>query len=327
MKLMITGGMGFIGTNFTDKLLEETDWEIYVIDRLTYAANRRWEKVYKCPPPERLHIYIDDIINANTTDWPIVDAIIHFAAESHVDNSIGGAADFVHTNVAGTHKLLEYAKDIGVQRFLYISTDEVYGCTDVDSDYKFKETDILNPRNPYSATKAAGEHLTLAYWNTWDVPVVITRSSNNFGPWQHDEKLIPTVIRSVVQGKPVPVYGQGKNIREWISVLDNCYGILEVFEHGQEGEVYNIGSGYECSNFSLVMLITDYLAEEYNYDSEIHFVPDRRGHDLRYALDTSKIEAELGFIKPDDEAIECELENTIDWYWRKYEKKTDDSNT
>lgn len=316
MKVMITGGLGFIGTNFVKLIYGVTDWEILIVDKVTYAsdeywlhADRRWGR--------RLSILEDDIRNAREWDFD-VDAIIHFAAESHVDNAIDGPEPFIKSNVDGTFKLLEYAKSREVDRFLYISTDEVYGDVPYESKKLFKETTILNPQNPYSATKAAGEHLSLAYSHTHGMNVVMTRSCNNFGPHQHDEKLIPTVVRSVVQGRPVPVYGKGQNVREWIHVTDNCDGILEVFNHGSEGEVYNIGSGYRVKNFDLVMAITDHLSEKFGYENEIHFVTDRKGHDQRYALNSSKVVADLNWTQPQKERTENLLKDTVDWYEERY---------
>jgi len=314
MKIMITGGLGFIGTTFTKFILDTTPHTVALIDKMTYAFNHYWwEPENHLPYGPRFHLYQDDVFNANTNDWPTdVDVIVHFAAETHVDNSIGKAAPFIHTNVVGTHKLLEYAKAINVGKFVYISTDEVYGCTSLRSKRLFKETDKLCPNNPYSATKAAGEHLCMSYWHTFGVPIVITRSCNNYGPFQHREKLIPTVIRSIKEGKPIPVYGKGKNIREWIPVEENSRAILEVFYHGQVGAAYNIGSGWRLKNLDLIKLITRYLGK-----GKIQFVTDRLGHDLRYALDASKIESELGFKCLNEYECERYLENTIDWYWRR----------
>jgi len=318
MKIMVTGGLGFIGTEFVRLLLDETDHFVVIVDKQTYAANEYWwEGKNQGPYEGRMRLYIDDIVNANTHDWPVVDAIIHFAAETHVDNSIGKASPFIHTNVNGTHKLLEYAREVGVEKFLFVSTDEVYGCTPVSSQKCFSEKDQLNPRNPYSATKAAGELLCEAYRNTYDVPILITRSCNNYGPFQHDEKLIPTVVRSLAEGKPIPVYGRGANVREWIPVEENCRGILEVFERGRVGDIYNIGSGWRLPNLELVIRIIDFFGE-----GSLTFVKDRLGHDLRYALDSSKIAADLDWYASSPHKMWDKFEDTLLWYGGRYHYET-----
>lgn len=318
-KIMVTGAQGFIGTNFIKYLVDEVkfDGEIMIVDKMCPEASLYWR--FQRPLPPNVSFLHADIMEVRNHIFP-VDGIIHFAAESHVDRAIENAEDFLITNFLGTHALLEYAKNLTVsgvefKKFLYISTDEVYGDTPVDSTYEFKETDTLNPGNAYSATKAAGEHMCNAYLHTYGVPVVTTRSCNNFGPHQFHEKLIPTVIRNIVEDKPIPVYGEGKNVREWIPVEENCRAIWEVFNRGAAGEIYNIGSRFRMTNLELIEGIIDHLGK-----GEISFVTDRKGHDLRYALDPSKIETELGWKCDIDEGIWWSLFDTIDWYVDLYKR-------
>ena len=301
MKLLVTGGLGFIGSNFIQLVLEKyPDYSIINLDKLTYCGNPG----DVCNGP-----LVNDLISN-------VDVVVHFAAESHVDNSINEPFIFTKTNMLGTHVLLEAARQKKIKRFIMISTDEVYGSIREGS---FKETDGLFPNSPYAASKASADVLSRSYYKTYGLPVIVTRSSNNFGAYQHPEKLIPLFITNLIQGKKVPVYGDGKNIRDWIYVLDNCEGIDFVLHHGKLGEVYNVGGGNEIPNID----ITKMLLENFKLDNTfISYVEDRLGHDFRYALDCSKIN-NLGWNPKHD--FKTALDSTIEWYknndhWWKYLK-------
>jgi len=306
MRLLVTGGAGFIGSNFVHHVLEtHADDEIVTLDALTYAGSKaNLEDVLDDPRHEFVEGDIRDreLVSDLVAD---VDAIINFAAESHVDRSIEGATPFVSTNVQGTQTLLDAATNVGIDRFLQISTDEVYGQV---LEGSFSEDDPLNPRNPYAATKAGADLLANSFQTTHDLPVVITRTSNNFGPRQHTEKLIPKFIQNAAAGKSLPVYGDGSNVREWIYVEDNCRALDLVLREGTIGEVYNIGSHAEKTNLEVTEAILDAVGASGNL---IEFVEDRAGHDQRYALDTDKIEA-LGW-EP-QYSFEEGLERTVDYY-------------
>ncbi|MDB9235513.1 dTDP-glucose 4,6-dehydratase [Halorubrum ezzemoulense] len=306
MRILVTGGAGFIGSNFVHHVLDthEND-EIVTLDALTYAGSKaNLEGVLDDPRHEFVEGDIRDreLVTDLVAD---VDAIINFAAESHVDRSIDGAKPFVSTNVQGTQTLLDAANEVGIDRFLQISTDEVYGQV---LDGTFSEDDPLNPRNPYAATKAGADLLANSFQTTHDLPVVITRTSNNFGPRQHAEKLIPKFIQNAAAGKRLPVYGDGSNVREWIYVEDNCHALDLVLREGNIGEVYNIGSHAEKTNLEVTEAILDAVGAS---DDLIEFVEDRAGHDQRYALDTDKIEA-LGW-EP-QYSFEEGLERAVDYY-------------
>ena len=306
MRLLVTGGAGFIGSNFVHHVLKthEND-EIVTLDTLTYAGSKaNLEGVLDDPRHEFVEGDIRDqeLVTDLVAD---VDAIVNFAAESHVDRSIEGAKPFVSTNVQGTQTLLDAANEVGVDRFLQISTDEVYGQV---LDGTFSEDDPLNPRNPYAATKAGADLLANSFQTTHDLPVVITRTSNNFGPRQHAEKLIPKFIQNAAAGKALPVYGDGSNVREWIYVEDNCRALDLVLREGSIGEVYNIGSHAEKTNLEVTEAILDAVGAS---DDLIEFVEDRAGHDQRYALDTDKIEA-LGW-EP-QYSFEEGLKRAVDYY-------------
>ncbi|MDR5672228.1 dTDP-D-glucose 4,6-dehydratase [Halalkaliarchaeum sp. AArc-CO] len=306
MKILVTGGAGFIGSNFVQYMLtEHDDVEIITLDALTYAGSKgNLEPVIDDPR----HTFVEgdirdrDVVADLVAD---VDVIANFAAESHVDRSIDGSKPFVTTNVQGTQTLLDAAKETGVERFLQISTDEVYGQI---LDGNFSEDDQLNPRNPYAATKAGADLLAQSFHITHDVPVVITRTCNNFGPRQHPEKLIPKFIQNAAVGTPLPVYGDGSNVREWIYVEDNCRALDLVLREGAVGEIYNIGSHIEKTNLEVTEAILDVVGAD---DDLIKFVEDRAGHDQRYALETGKIEA-LGW-EP-DYTFERGLERTVNYY-------------
>lgn len=304
MHLLVTGGAGFIGSNYVRHVLATTeDVTVTTLDALTYAGNKR-----------NLHGVLDDprhtFIEGDIRDRELVDEyvssadeVVNFAAESHVDRSIEGAAPFVTTNIGGTQTLLDAALDHGVDRFVQISTDEVYG--EITEGY-FHEDDRLTPRNPYAATKAGADLLARSYYTTHDLPVVITRSSNNYGPYQHPEKLVPKLIERATAGESLPIYGDGSNVREWIYVLDNCRAIETVRTDGAVGETYNIGSGEELTNLEVARAVVDEVGASENL---IEFVEDRPGHDQRYALETSKIR-ELGWAP--EWSFEDGLEATVE---------------
>ncbi|GAB3411341.1 dTDP-glucose 4,6-dehydratase [Haloparvum alkalitolerans] len=306
MRLLVTGGAGFIGSNFVHHVLDtHVDDEIVTLDALTYAGSKtNLEGVLDDPRHEFVEgdIRNQELVTELVAD---VDAIVNFAAESHVDRSIEGAKPFVSTNVQGTQTLLDAANEADLDRFLQISTDEVYGQV---LDGTFSEDDPLNPRNPYAATKAGADLLANSFQTTHDLPVVITRTCNNFGPRQHAEKLIPKFIQNAATGKSLPVYGDGSNVREWIYVEDNCRALDLVLREGNIGEVYNIGSHAEKTNLEVTESILDAVGAS---DDLIEFVEDRAGHDQRYALDTDKIKA-LGW-EP-QHSFEDALKRTVDYY-------------
>ena len=306
MRHLVTGGAGFIGSNFVHHVLgTHTDDEVVTLDALTYAGSKsNLEGVLDDPRHEFVEGDIRDreLVTDLVTD---VDTIVNFAAESHVDRSIEGAKPFVSTNVQGTQTLLDAANEAGVDRFLQISTDEVYGQV---LDGTFSENDPLNPRNPYAATKAGEDLLANSFHTTHDLPVLITRTSNNFGPRQHAEKLIPKFIQNAAAEKNLPVYGDGSNIREWIYVKDNCRALDLVLREGTIGEVYNIGTQAEKTNLEVTEAILDVVGASQGL---IEFVEDRAGHDQRYALNTDKVEA-LGW-EP-QYTFQDALERTVDYY-------------
>jgi dTDP-glucose 4,6-dehydratase len=305
MRLLVTGGAGFIGSNFVHLLLDETDHDVTTLDALTYAGTT--ENLEGALENDRHEFVEGDIRDRELVSELVSDAdvVVNFAAESHVDRSIDGAEPFVTTNVQGTQVLLDAALDADIERFIQISTDEVYGEIE---DGTFSEDDRLNPRNPYSATKAGADLLARSYQTTHGLPVIVTRSSNNFGPRQHPEKLIPKFLTNAAQGKSLPVYGDGTNVREWIYVKDNCRALLTVLEEGEDGEVYNIGSGLEKQNIEVTKAIIEAVGAS---DDLIEFVEDRAGHDQRYALDTTKIES-LGWEPR--WSFEEGLDATVEYY-------------
>lgn len=305
MRILVTGGAGFIGSNFVHYVLDNRDYEVVTLDALTYAGSRaNLEGVIDHPR----HTFVEGDIRDEEVVAELVadvDAIVNFAAESHVDRSIEGSKPFVSTNVEGTRVLLDAALEADVERFVQISTDEVYGEI---LEGEFTEDDVLSPRNPYAATKASADLLALSYFTTHELPVLVTRSSNNFGPRQHHEKLLPKFITRADAGESLPLYGDGTQVREWLYVEDNCRAVLTVLEHGDPGEIYNIGSGIEKENREIARALVDDIGAS---DDQIQFVEDRPGHDRRYALDTRKIES-LGW-RP-DYSFEDGLQHTIDYY-------------
>lgn len=305
-RLLVTGGAGFIGSNFIRYMLtKHSDVSIINLDKLTYAGNL--ENLRDVEKDPRYTFVRGDICDPDVVEKCVsqVDVVLNFAAESHVDRSIGKPDDFIRTDVFGTFVLLEASRKHGIQRFVQISTDEVYGS--IETGY-FSENDPLMPSSPYAASKAGADRLAYSYWVTYKLPVVIPRSSNNFGPYQYPEKLIPLFVTNALEDKPLPIYGDGKNIRDWLYVLDNCEAIELVMEKGKDGEVYNIGAGNEKTNLE----ITDKILLFLNKPSSLKkFVPDRKGHDRRYALNTEKIRA-LGW-RPRHSFDEA-LRETILWY-------------
>lgn len=305
MRLLVTGGAGFIGSNFVHYLLEETDDEVVTLDALTYAGSKA--NLDGVLDTSRHEFIEGDIRNRELVDDLVadVDIVVNFAAESHVDRSIDSAEPFVSTNVQGTQTLLDAARHTDLDRFVQISTDEVYG--EIDNGV-FNESDSLNPRNPYAATKASADLLAMSYYTTYGLPIVITRSSNNYGPRQHPEKLIPKFITNAANADSLPVYGDGRNVREWTYVRDNCRAVDLVMREGNDGEVYNIGSGEELQNLEVTREI---IAAVEASENLIEFVDDRPGHDQRYALDTTKLDA-LGWDP--DWTFDEGLERTVAYY-------------
>jgi dTDP-glucose 4,6-dehydratase len=308
MKLLVTGGAGFIGSNFICYILQEHPrWEVTSLDKLTYAGNLDNLKDIQNEPG--YHFIKGDIGDRKLVDGLLsygFDAIVNFAAESHVDRSILDASPFIATNVKGTQVLLEGARKFRTQSFIQISTDEVYGSIDKGH---FSELSPLSPTSPYAASKASADLVCLAYWKTYQVPVIITRCTNNFGPYQFPEKLIPLVITNALEDKPLPVYGDGLNMRDWLFVVDHCRALDAIIQRGKTGEIYNIGAGNEKTNLDVVRKLLELLDKP---KSLIQFVGDRPGHDLRYALDTTKIAKELGW-KP-VYSFEEALSATVTWY-------------
>lgn len=311
-KLFVTGGAGFIGSNFVRFILKNTDYSVVNFDALTYAGNL--ENLIDIENDSRYKFVKGDICNAEEVEKALVeneiDTIVNFAAESHVDRSILGSKDFIVTNVLGTQTLLDVFKNLGLEKFLQVSTDEVYGSLPEDKpELKFTESTSITTNSPYSASKAGADLLCNAYHHTHGLPILITRCSNNYGPYQFPEKLIPLMIAKALNGEQLPVYGDGKNIRDWLYVDDHCSGILAVLEKGNLGEVYNIGGNNEWYNIDIVKLILEKLGKS---EDLITYVKDRPGHDRRYAIDSSKIMNQLDW-SPAYQFPEG-IEMTINWY-------------
>ncbi len=305
MKLFVTGAAGFIGSNYVRWLMANTDHEITVFDALTYAGNRANLADWEDSP--RFRFVEGDICDRDAVGaaLPGHDRVVHFAAESHVDRSIMGPDAFINTNVAGTNVMCDIARHAEVDRFLHVSTDEVYGSIDEGS---FGEGDPLEPRSPYSASKAASDLVALAYHETYGLPVVITRSANQFGPYQFPEKVIPLFVTNLLDGHKVPLYGDGLNIRDWTWVEDNCAAVQLVLDEGELGGIYNIGAGNEMTNAELTHAILDRCGAD---ESMIEYVEDRLGHDRRYSIATDRIRA-LGW-QP-ERSFEDALDETVAWY-------------
>ncbi len=304
-KLFVTGGAGFIGSNYVRWALANRDDEVTVYDALTYAGNTDNFRPFEDDP--RFRFVKGDICDRDAVLAALSghDRVVHFAAESHVDRSIVNPDEFVRTNCSGTNVMCDVARQVGVERFLHISTDEVYGSIEEGS---FTETDILAPRSPYSAAKAGSDLIALAYHETHGLPVVVTRSSNNFGPNQFPEKVIPLFVTNLLEGRKVPLYGDGLNVRDWCFVDDNCEAVDLVLRGGEIGEIYNIGAGNEITNQELTLRLLGRLGHD---ESMIEPVEDRLGHDRRYSIDTAKVRA-LGWV-PRHELDEA-LDLTVAWY-------------
>jgi dTDP-glucose 4,6-dehydratase len=313
---MICGGAGFIGSNFIHFVLRERpDWQLLNFDALTYAGNP--ENLRAIESDKRYAFMKGDISDARAVTKAIQefapDAIVNFAAETHVDRSIhGGAADFVRTNVSGTQTILEAVKSAKIPRFVQISTDEVYGALPLEGGEPFTEETPFAPNSPYAASKAGGDLLCRAYFKTYGVPVIVTHASNNYGPFQFPEKLIPFMVMKALADEKLPIYGDGKNIRDWLHVDDHCSGILAVLEKGKPGEVYNIGADAERANIDIAKRILQILGKP---ESLLTYVADRPGHDRRYSVSSEKLKRELGWHPEYDSARFDEgLRQTVEWY-------------
>ncbi|MFP3839352.1 dTDP-glucose 4,6-dehydratase [Bacillus safensis] len=312
---LITGGAGFIGLNFVKLLLQDTDVRLTVFDKLTYASHP--EEMDELLKLSHFRFIQGDITLQHELDQAfdeVYDAIIHFAAESHVDRSIESAEPFIQTNVLGTYRMLEAVLKGKAKKLIHISTDEVYGDLEPD-DPAFTEQTPLSPNNPYSASKASSDLLVKSYIHTHQLPAMITRCSNNYGPYQHEEKLIPTIIRKAVNGENIPIYGDGQQIRDWLYVEDHARAVKQVLENGTAGQVYNIGGGNEKTNLDLTKTILSQLGISHD---QIAFIQDRKGHDRRYAIDASKLKDELGWMQ--ETSFEEGIEKTINWYRAKYDQ-------
>jgi dTDP-glucose 4,6-dehydratase len=305
VKLFVTGGAGFIGSNYVRRVLEETDDEVTVFDALTYAGNLA--NLAGLDDDLRYRFVRGDVCDREAVSAAMAghQAVVHFAAESHVDRSITSADAFVHTNCTGTNVVCDVARQTGVERFVHVSTDEVYGSIAVGS---FTETDPVGPRSPYSASKAGSDLIALSYFHTHGLPVVVTRSSNNLGPYQYPEKVIPLFVTRLLDGLRVPLYGDGGNVRDWCHVEDNCVAIDLVLRQGETGEIYNIGAGNEITNLDLTNRL---LALSGADQSMVEPVADRLGHDRRYSVDSSKARA-LGWAP--QRRLDEALAATVAWY-------------
>lgn len=305
--LLVTGGMGFIGSEFVRQESNRKSFEtIYVLDSFSYASNH--DSLESTSKNANVEIIKGDINDVNLVSelMPQVDSVVNFAAESHVDNSIVDINPFLNSNILGVVNLLQAAKKSGILKFIQISTDEVYGSIETGS---FTESDRLNPRNPYSASKASAEYFCNSFQNTYGLDVIITRTCNNFGPYQQFEKFIPTAIKALIRGRKIPIYGNGLQEREWIHVSDNCRAISRVLEYGTSGSIYNIGTGRHIKNLDLARLL---IAELGLDENSLEFVTDRPGHDQRYSISSSKIMSELNW-SPQIE-FEDGLKETVKWY-------------
>jgi len=305
MKIFVTGGAGFIGSNYVRWVFENTDHEVTVLDALTYAGNLSTMKDLDDSP--RFKFIKGNICQPQDVEAAMKghDAVVHFAAESHVDRSIQGSEDFILTNCFGTNVIMDTARKLGISRVLHIGTDEVYGSVEIGSS---KETDPLEPRSPYSASKAGSDLIALSYFSTHGLPVVVTRCTNNFGPYQYPEKAIPLFTTNLLDGKKIPLYGDGLNERDWIFVDDHCSGVHLVLEKGEVGNIYNIGAGNETPNRVLVDKLLALLGKD---ESSVEYVADRLGHDRRYSVDITKVKA-LGWKRK--RSLDEALEETVKWY-------------
>lgn len=326
--ILITGGCGFIGSNFINyfyKTHENKDFNIINLDKLTYAGNINNTNLFR--KNKNYYFVQGDICNTEFVkyifDYFDISDVINFAAETHVDNSIIFPNEFLNSNIIGVSVLLNAAKNKWIQqnknRFIQISTDEVYGSLELNSEHKWEENEKLNPRSPYSASKASAEHICTSYYNTYKLPIIVTRSSNNYGPYQHKEKFLPVIINSLINNKNIPIYGNGLNIRDWLFVEDNCKAIDKVLYRGKVGEIYNIGGRNELINKSLVNIVIDTycsITDKPNklYKKLISYVNDRLGHDIKYSLSIDKIVKEIGWEPSKRNAMCDNLIKTILWY-------------
>lgn len=308
MKILVTGGAGFIGSNYVNNLVsQESNWdEIVILDSLTYAGNLA--NLTQALTDKRVKFVKGDIRNSQLVNEVMkkVNTVVHFAAESHVDRSIENPENFVSTNVLGTFVLLQAAYELKIEKFLHVSTDEVYGSI---SNGSWTEKSLIAPNSPYSASKASSDLLVLSYWKTYGLPIFISRCSNNYGPFQFPEKFIPLSITNLIDGKAIPIYGDGLNSRDWLHVLDHCDALNCIIEKGAPGEIYNIGGGTELNNIDLAKLLVSTLGKS---DSSINFVPDRKGHDFRYSVNYEKIAINCGY-KP-SRIFQDSIKDTIEWY-------------
>jgi dTDP-glucose 4,6-dehydratase len=305
MRILVTGGAGFIGSNYVRYVLENTDDEVTVYDALTYAGNLSTLRDVDDDP--RYRFVKGNICDPGTLEDAMAghDAVVHFAAESHVDRSIAGPDDFINTNCFGTNIVMDTARRLEMSRVLHVGTDEVYGSVEVGSS---KESDPLEPRSPYSASKAGSDLIALSYHHTYDLPVVVTRCTNNFGPYQYPEKAIPLFTTNLLDGIKIPLYGDGLNERDWLYVTDHCAGVHLVLTQGAPGEIYNIGAGNETPNRVLVDKLLALLGRT---EDDVEYVADRLGHDRRYSVDISRVTA-LGWSK--QRTLDEALEETVSWY-------------
>lgn len=322
-RLLVTGGAGFIGSNFVHHVVNNTDRDVTVLDKLTYAANRDSIDVL---PADRVELVEGDICDATLVDklFSDHDAVVHFAAESHNDNSLHDPSPFIQTNIIGTFTLLEAARKHD-RRLHHVSTDEVYGDLDLDDPKRFTEDTPYNPSSPYSASKAGSDHLVRAWVRSFGVRATISNCSNNYGPWQHIEKFIPRMITNLIDGVPPKVYGDGLNVRDWIHADDHSAAVLRILDEGRVGETYLIGADGERNNLQVVKALLKAFGRD---EDDIEFVTDRAGHDRRYAIESGKLRSELGW-SPRFEDFEAGLADTVTWYrehedwWRPAKEATE----
>ena len=321
--LLVTGGAGFIGSNFVHHVVNNTDLSVTVLDKLTYAASR---EALDELPQDRVELVVGDVADATLVDKLFSDhsAVVHFAAESHNDNSLDDPGPFIQTNIVGTFTLLEAARRHDV-RLHHVSTDEVYGDLDLDDPKRFTEDTPYNPSSPYSASKAGSDHLVRAWVRSFGVRATISNCSNNYGPWQHIEKFIPRMITNLIDGVPPKVYGDGLNVRDWIHADDHSSAVLAILDQGRYGETYLIGADGERNNLQVVKALLGLFGRS---EDDIEFVTDRAGHDRRYAIESGKLRAELGW-SPRFQDFEAGLADTVEWYrtredwWRPHKQATE----
>jgi len=327
MKFLITGGAGFIGTNFIRYWLKNhSNDEIINFDKLTYAGDRN--NLIEFENQNNYRFVKGDICDPVAIDKAMkgIDIVVHFGAASHVDRSIEDPQTFLKTNILGTDNLLRAAVENKIKRFHFISTDEVFGALELGTKEKFNETTPYDPRSPYSASKAAADHLVMAYWHTFGLPVTISNCSNNYGPWQYPEKFMPRMITNIIDGKKIPIYGDGKYVRDWLYVIDHCHAIESILERGQIGQTYCVGGlKKDVNNLVLAKMVLKVMGKD--EEEWLEFVVDRAGHDRRYTVDWSKINQELGWQPK--AGLEESIRKTVDWYrvnenwWREKKKEAE----